>query len=82
MADERPSYEAWLNANHLARTIDRAMYGRDPHMVEHYLRKVADELGFDVVKRGEQKPLPPLKAALDFDHEHRDGHLDYSERGE
>lgn len=44
--------------------------------------KLADELGFDVVKRGEQKPLPPLKAALDFDHEHRDGHLDYSERGE
>lgn len=82
MADERPSYEAWLYACRLSRAIDRARYGRTVHMVEHDLRRVADELGFDVVKRGKQEPLPPLKAALEFDHEHRDGHLDYSERGE
>ena len=54
MADERPSWDACLHARHLARAIDRSHHWfYDPEQIEHHLRKVADELGFDVVKRGE-----------------------------
>lgn len=48
--DERPSYEALMYARHLALEIERARFG-GPFDPERWLRKVADEMGFDVVKR-------------------------------
>lgn len=48
---ERPSYEAWINSGYLAGAIDHARLGHDTEKVEYWLRKTADELGYDVVKR-------------------------------
>lgn len=52
MSKERPSYEAMIYARHLLLEIEHARFG-GPFHPERWLRKVADELGFDVVERGD-----------------------------